>query len=711
REALEAMPSSDAFCDEKQPTNARGARDNFLSAAVLGNMVSLGSDAGNAGMMAVRHARLIQQLILASGNEASKAYEKWQRRGKTTVAYGSKTNNEDFLQNDVRKAGNKLRQRRRGNLLARLETTEVVPATSETRLRRGTSTQEINEAQTSGEPADEDDTSKSEESDEDSSSDATTSSTSSDDSEDEVPGLGFMRVAGRSGRRASLNADQMPMLAQRKQRGRAALRQPSVVARESSTEVRKQRQSQVGHWGQLAGLARMMMPMSHDQGARASILFPDGSGGLGSARRLSEGKSEDQNEADAPDESGDSRRKLPEVFGIHVSKSPHRTMQWQEPVATLKRLHLDVAARLGLDAEAGDWDPDQTYQMSIAKFEELAEQKLLRRQQKAAIWIQARWRSQRIRRPLRQVIYKRLEARHKIRAWIRKVLRRKKIADKMVHLRMCIISTIKIQANVRRWLVKKEMGSAVAFHQVQFRMAALQERLYPAEERERDREANERLMMSEEEELSQRAESARRKHEADRQRAVAVLQPAVRRWLSRVKCWRLLQEREKELNENKRYRRFRDRDDDEYRPLSRSTFASGPRSGIGSVLEPAGVKKVGSGGDGDFARSLGSQAGEGHPGVPGPSFWHGPSGKALLALEVINATVAEHRSSGSQARGFRARAYRTRASSIALPPAPPGFRSDIAGARGGPKRGTPRLVSVPPPVGRKVKETRSSAED
>lgn len=31
--------------------------------------------------------------------------------------------------------------------------------------------------------------------------------------------------------------------------------------------------------------------------------------------------------------------------------------------------------------------------------------------------------------------------------------------------------------------------------------------------------------------------------EADRQRAVAVLQPAVRRWLSRVKCWRLLQDK------------------------------------------------------------------------------------------------------------------------------------------------------------------------
>ena len=33
---------------------------------------------------------------------------------------------------------------------------------------------------------------------------------------------------------------------------------------------------------------------------------------------------------------------------------------------------------------------DQTYQMSVAKFEELAEQKLLRRQHKAAVWIQAR---------------------------------------------------------------------------------------------------------------------------------------------------------------------------------------------------------------------------------------------------------------------------------------------------------------------------------
>ena len=49
------------------------------------------------------------------------------------------------------------------------------------------------------------------------------------------------------------------------------------------------------------------------------------------------------------------------------------------PMEALCEFHLAVWIRA-----------DQTYQMSIAKFEELAEQKLLRRQQKAAIWIQAR---------------------------------------------------------------------------------------------------------------------------------------------------------------------------------------------------------------------------------------------------------------------------------------------------------------------------------
>ena len=99
------------------------------------------------------------------------------------------------------------------------------------------------------------------------------------------------------------------------------------------------------------------------------------------------------------------------------------------PMEALYEFHLAVWIRA-----------DQTYQMSIAKFEELAEQKLLRRQQKAAIWIQARqggraagpqggraallgfvwlcalcacarWRSQRIRRPLRQV---QLDLRHTV---------------------------------------------------------------------------------------------------------------------------------------------------------------------------------------------------------------------------------------------------------------------------------------------------------
>lgn len=681
--------------DGEKQSSARGTgRDNFLSAAVLGNMVSLGSDGGHDGMMAVRHARLIQQLILASGNEASKAYEKWQRRGKASMA-GGKTN-EDLLQNDVRKAGNKLRQRRRGNLLARLELTEA-QATDETRVRRGTTQPEA----LSGEAAD-DDTPREESQSEDSSETTTSSSTSSDDSE-EVPALGFMRVAGR---RASLSvAETLPLMTQR----RAALRQPSLVAKVADFpqpgEGRK-RQSQVGgHWGQLAGLARMLIPnQDHGQGSRGSALLPE-SGSLASPRRLSgEGKSEDQNEADAPDEIGlDSRRKLPEVFGISKFRQGTTIMheQWQEPVATLKRLHLDVASRLGLDEE--DWDPDQTYLMSLQKFQELAELKFLRRQYKAAVWIQARWRSIRIRRPMRQVIYKRLQARQRIREWIRKVIRRKRVADQIRNLRLCIVSAIKIQANVRRWLVKKELASAMGFHQVQFRMAALQERLYPSEERERDREANERSMMSREEVLSQEAENARRMYQAQIQRAVAVLQPAVRRWLSRVRAWRLLQEREKELREeHRRHRRFRDRDDDEYRPLSRSNFASG-RSGVGSLSEN-GMKKAGSGSDSDLARSLEA------PGHPTSSFWHGPSGKALLALEAMATTVEEStsRSQGSQVRVFRARAYRKSTCPV-LPPAPPGFRSDIAGARGGPKRGTPRLVSVPQPVSRKVKARSASA--
>lgn len=48
---------------------------------------------------------------------------------------------------------------------------------------------------------------------------------------------------------------------------------------------------------------------------------------------------------------------------------------------------------------------------------------------------------------------------------------------------------------------------------------------------------------------------------------VQVLQPAVRRWLSHLKYWRALQEREKELKEEqakrRRYRIHRDEDEEQ----------------------------------------------------------------------------------------------------------------------------------------------------
>lgn len=433
--------------------------------------------------------------------------------------------------------------------------------------------------------------------------------------------LGFNRVARR---RASLSGEALPILVRR------TVEQPKP---EVPSEARK-RQSQVGGWGPVPGLASFMLtPQDREEHEEEPPKMP----------------------------------KLPKGLGIKL-----RNRIWKAPVPTLKRFHLRVAAKLGLDADAGDWDPGQTYLMSVEKLEELAEQKLQRQRYKAAVMVQARWRSLRIRRVYRQVIIKRLESRQRLREWFRKLLRRRRVADKIQHLRSCIVSTVKIQAHVRRWLVQKHWGADLALHRVQYRMTMLQEQLYPFEERERDREEAERSFMSREEVLSQQAEAARKQHEADIQRSVQVLQPAVRRWLSHLKYWRALQEREKELKEEqakrRRYRIHRDEDEEQ-------------------------VKKAGSG---DEPHRMGGRTSGVKEDEKG---WHAsPLSKALLALEAMTTTVeSEKGRSSSHSRGFRARAYGK--TSIVLPPAPPGFRSDIAGARGGPRRRhTPRLVSVPSPL-------------
>jgi len=482
---------------------------------VLGNMVSLGSDAANAGMMAVRHARIIQQLILASGNEASKAYEKWQRRGKASVFSRKDV---DDLQNDVRKAGNKLQQKRRANLLQRLSTEALATGlqtqdafgsrrsmteTPKPEARQGASP-ESRESFASGSGSDQPSGgSPSGEPGPSSSGTSSDSSSSSGGDSDEVPGLGFMRMAGR---RASFTASENPvnLVAQR----RIAVRQPSLLQQPalgqlvrqsmlspggggaggsagatlqpshptgSEAALRPKRQSQ---WGQLAGLARLLIPKDGSAGPGSSIsAAPDESGR--SDVEQSDTQDEGINEGRTLELTPAQRRKLPEVFGI--SKFRDRTtilgQQWQEPAPTLKRFHLEVAERLGLDADAGDWDPGLTYEMSVGKLEELAERKILRHQDRAATRIQSRWRSYRIRLPMRQAILQRLAARRRLRSWIRRVIRRRRVADRMSHLRFSIQAAITIQAQIRRWRVQRELGSARALHRVQYRMSLLSKEL------------------------------------------------------------------------------------------------------------------------------------------------------------------------------------------------------------------------------------------
>lgn len=478
-------------------------------------MVSLGSDAANAGMMAVRHARIIQQLILASGNEASKAYEKWQRRGKASVFSRKDV---DDLQNDVRKAGNKLQQKRRANLLQRLATDgpsaqdafgsrRSMTETPKPEARGAGASPESRDSFASGSGSDQPGRPRSGPTSPSSSGETSTSSSSSDsgDSDEEVPGLGFMRMAGR---RASFTASENPvnLVAQR----RIAVRQPSLLqqpalgqlVRQSmlspgggpggpgamlqpgqGSEARPKRQSQ---WGQLAGLARLLIPKEGSAGPGSSISAAPDEGR--SDVEQSDTQDEGINEGRTLELTAAQRRKLPEVFGI--SKFRDRTtilgQQWQEPAPTLKRFHLEVAERLGLDAEAGDWDPGLTYEMSVAKLEELAERKILRHQHRAATRIQSRWRSYQIRKPLRQVILQRLAARQRLRSWIRRVIRRRRVADRMNHLRFCIQAAITIQAHIRRWRVQTQLASAKDLHRVQYRMTILSKELLGRSRKEED---------------------------------------------------------------------------------------------------------------------------------------------------------------------------------------------------------------------------------
>ncbi|CAE7832157.1 unnamed protein product [Symbiodinium microadriaticum] len=53
--------------------------------------------------------------------------------------------------------------------------------------------------------------------------------------------------------------------------------------------------------------------------------------------------------------------------------------QWQIAATTPKPFRLEVAERFGLNENAGDWDPGETYKMDVAKFEEVIWQRVLAR--------------------------------------------------------------------------------------------------------------------------------------------------------------------------------------------------------------------------------------------------------------------------------------------------------------------------------------------
>jgi len=778
-------------------SNAGGllmAGGDFLPTGLMGNMVSLAGEAGGSGMLAVRHARLIQQLIMASGDEASKAYEKWNRKrqglssnGKSQGVYETEL---AAMQNDVRKSAGKIRTRRRGNLVSRLQAENLLAGFSTdvqdlsgqnkrtsqaTKGAAKTSSKDERAAATAGDD-------KNSESGGSSSSSGSSDlgSNSSDESSDSEsrgqelpPGLTVRRsstsgiIGGfRKSSRAEPLATSEGKLSIDGLRGVQKFAKIANAVRRASSELKEERPTANAGTSlqrRLSGLRRLsternqrrqsspsnpLSPLSATNSRRHSsgvdqarrALTEKGSSTSAKGQSQSAGETEqelgaaaadatehdapslpagadDEEDSDVEDEDDDDdlessegeeerlvltaaqRLALPEVFGIRKFHDQSLILgeRWTEPASTFKRYHNEVADRLGLDAEKGEWDPSDIYNLTIPKLEILAQNKMERTRVDAATFIQSRWRAFRTRWPVQQMLSKRQEALKRLQPWLKKVVKRKGIRKLLEDAARRIKAAIKIQKYTRTWLVKKHLATEKELHQVTYRMQHLSEHLYPAEERERDREALERDRMSEEEAYTRALEEYERAEEERAANALKLIQPMVRRFLLRKKYLRKAQlEHEKELkeqqekmNKDRPWGRKKKRDDDDHEHRH-GRQAQGKQHGRSDA------RKGDTSGHADSARraSLSSN----HDGVFTPS---SAFGKALAAIEAMGMTTwdTDMPVENSMPAQGRSGTRRTQSPAKSCSPLPykRGPSTLRAGGRGGPGggRGGPVVVCVP----------------
>eukprot|EP00930_Biecheleria_cincta_P094082 TRINITY_DN8485_c0_g1_i2.p1 TRINITY_DN8485_c0_g1~~TRINITY_DN8485_c0_g1_i2.p1 ORF type:complete len:857 (-),score=200.55 TRINITY_DN8485_c0_g1_i2:97-2667(-) len=655
-------------------SNAGGllmAGGDFLPNGLMGNMVSLAGEAGGSGMRAVRHARLIQQLIMASGDEASKAYEKWNRKrqglsshAKSQAVYESEL---AAMQNDVRKAAGKIRTRRRGNLLSRLQeenllagfSTDVQELSSQNKrlcqAAKGAAKTSSKDERAAADACDDKISDLDGSSSSSGSSDQLGSNSSEDSSDSDVggqelpPGLTVRRMSSLGAAVAvgafRKNSRAEPLAASERRtsvdglRGLQKFLSVADAVRRGASELKQERPSANAGPSQqrrLSGLRRLSaekiakgnlrrpsrpsnpsipaIPRRHSSGIEQarrpstekgsttlvkSHSTPAGAYGqeLGVAAGGSEHdvpgvppETDDEEDSDHEDDDDDDdsessegeedrlvltaaqRLALPEVFGISKFRDQSLILgeRWKEPASTFKRYHNEVADRLGLDAEKGEWDPSDIYSLTIPKLEILAQSKMERSRIEAAIFIQSRWRAFRTRWPVQQMLAKRQEALKKIQPWLKKVLKRKGIRMIFEDAARRIRAAIKVEKYTRTWLVKKHLATEMELHQVTYRMQHLSERLYPAEERERDREALEMKGMGEEEACTRAVEEYKRAQEEKVANALKLIQPTVRRFLLRknyrrkVQLEQELKEQQDKLNKDRPWGRKKKRDDDDH---------------------------------------------------------------------------------------------------------------------------------------------------
>lgn len=686
---------------------------DFLPAGLIGTMVNLASgDAASSGMLAVRHARLIQKLILASGDEATKTNEKWQKK-LASVKAGPV---ELTVMNDMRRAGHKIRSKRRGAFLERLaaemDTHNVNREEGlfgQHKEKRGS---DGSEGRNSLRPSSESALS----SDSSSSSTSLSDSSSASDAEDvSAPGLTTKKRFSNSlavPRRNSESSSRRTSTVDNMQGTRRSSEAPPGTGAngEGRQHVKLRMSKKLSNANLLAGDVKQLARRTSTEAEAAAPHEARRRGTYDAAARRISATPASQAQEDQGTPEGRSeltpaqRAKLPEVFGISKFRH-HRTIicggHWQEPANSVKRFHHEVAERLGLVAEEGDWDPSEVYKLSVPALEKLAHQKAQRERERAATYIQSRYRGYLVKRPILKIMQQRREALKMLKPWLMHMLRRKELRlVAQVTLRRHRMA-IKIQANWRRKVVQMYAVTSKELREVGNRMDLLQEQIYPAEARQRDREAAETERMMEEEVHSRAAEMEYRR-EVQEVRAAGILQPHFRRFLKGLRQRKLAREEQERLAQEaeeakrqKRLKRGRAPAANEDSEQGKHHLGKEHRQGTGPRLE----------------QSPGSPPRKGSKELEAGEKATSAMGKALSVFEAMGRKGAGHealddedgvpdsaRSLAPEAQQHSLRPHSEPWHRAILPPVRRGLSTAGAGARGGPARGALQTLKVPVPV-------------